>query len=188
MNKDKTNNPIEQDAEQTVAPPSEKELSADNAKQTVDRKNATRKKDDEKDAAGHPKSEGLSFSEVVREQATEDESPLSRNFSLRKILGGDLLNTGFIRRQIPLVLLIVAFIIIYIANRYSCQQDIIEIDKLQTQLRDAKFQALSSTSEMTEKSLESNVLQVLKNNKDSVLKMASQPPYIINVPESESDN
>ena len=44
--------------------------------------------------------EKLSLKEVIQEQAIEDEAPLSSKFSLRKILGGDLLNTGAIRRQI----------------------------------------------------------------------------------------
>ncbi|MBF1074164.1 MAG: hypothetical protein HXL32_05565, partial [Prevotellaceae bacterium] len=117
--------------------------------------------------------------------AIEDEAPLSSKFSLRKVLGGDLLNTGVIRRQIWLFLLIGFFCLLYIANRYSCQKDIIEIDKLQTELSDAKYKALSSSSQLTEKSRMSNVIELLKNNKDSALKIANQPPYIINVPESE---
>ena len=129
--------------------------------------------------------EGLSLKEVIQEQAIEGEAPLSRTLSLRKILGGDILNTAIIRRQIWLFVLIAFFMLLYISNRYSCQQDIIEIDHLQTQLQDAKYKALSSNSQLTEKSRESNVLNELKNNKDSVLKMASQPPYIINVPEEK---
>ena len=129
--------------------------------------------------------EGLSLKEVIQEQAIEGEAPLSRTLSLRKILGGDILNTAIIRRQIWLFVLIAFFMLLYISNRYSCQQDIIEIDHLQTQLQDAKYKALSSNSQLTEKSRESNGLNELKNNKDSVLKMASQPPYIINVPEEK---
>lgn len=129
--------------------------------------------------------EELSLKEVIEEQAIEDEAPLSSKFSLRKVLGGDLLNTGVIRRQIWLFLLIGFFCLLYIANRYSCQKDIIEIDKLQTELSDAKYKALSSSSQLTEKSRMSNVIELLKNNKDSALKIANQPPYIINVPESE---
>jgi hypothetical protein len=127
--------------------------------------------------------EGLSLKEVIQEQAIEGEAPLSRTLSLRKILGGDILNTAAVRRQIWLLILIVFFLILYISNRYSCQQDIIEIDRLQNELQDAKYKALSSTSRLTEKSRESNVLKLLKNNEDSVLKMAKQPPYIINIPE-----
>lgn len=127
--------------------------------------------------------EGLSLKEVIQEQAIEGESPQSRYLSLRKILGGDILNTAAIRRQIWLFILIVFFLILYISNRYRCQQDIIEIDRLQKELQDAKYKALSSTSQLTEKSRQSNVLKLLKNNEDSILKMANQPPYIITVPE-----
>lgn len=135
------------------------------------------------DRSNTPKDDHPSLKEVIKEQATEDEAPLSRNLSLGKILGGDILNTTFVRRQIWLFMLIALFMIIYVANRYSCQQDIIEIDRLQRELQDAKYKELSSTSQLTERSRESNVLNQLKNNKDSVLKIPSQPPYIINVPE-----
>ncbi len=124
-----------------------------------------------------------SLSEVIRERATEDEAPQSRTFSLRKILGGDILSTSFMRRQVWLSLLIALFIVVYIANRYSCQQDIIEIDALQKELKDAKYKALSSNSKLTEESRQSNVLDMLKNNKDSTLKLPTQPPYIIAVPD-----
>lgn len=124
-----------------------------------------------------------SLSEVIRQQATEDEVPQSRTFSLRKILGGDVLSTSFMRRQVWLCVLIALFIVIYIGNRYSCQQDIIEIDALQKELKDAKYKALSSNSKLTELSRQSNVLEMLKNNKDSTLKMPTQPPYIITVPD-----
>lgn len=120
---------------------------------------------------------------AIREQAREDEQEQSRNFTLRKILGGDFLTARMIRQQIGLILLIVFFIIIYISNRYSCDKDLIEIDRLNKELLDAKFRALSSSSELTERCRESNVLQMLKNNKDSILKIPSQPPYIINIPE-----
>lgn len=129
--------------------------------------------------------EELTLKEVIEETATEDEAPQSRMFSLRKILGGDILSAAIIRRQVWLILLIVFFMIIYVSNRYSCQQDIIEIDKLHQQLTDAKYKALSSESELTELSRESNVLEMLKDNKDSVLKIASQPPYFIEIPNDQ---
>ena len=121
--------------------------------------------------------------QVIAKQATEDEAPLSKTFTLRKILGGDILSAQVIRRQIWLVLLVVAFIIAYISNRYNIQKDLIEIDHLQDELQDAKYKAVSSSSQITEKSRESRVLELLKNNKDSVIHIADQPPYIINVPE-----
>lgn len=150
----------------------------ENAGQTVLADN-----DKQPDKATEDNHEPLTLSEVIREQATEDEAPQSRTFSLKKILGGDILNTTFMRRQVWLCLLIALFLVVYIANRYSCQQDIIEIDKLQRELQDAKYKALSSNSQLTEKSRQSNILQLLQANKDSTLKLPTQPPYIITVPE-----
>lgn len=140
--------------------------------------------DDPKEPAEEEEHEE-SLKEAIAKQAIEDEAPLSSSFTLRKILGGDILTAQVIRRQIWLIVLVVFFIIIYISNRYSIQQDMIEIDQLQEELQNAKYKALSSSSQITERSRESNVLKMLQNNKDSVLHIATQPPYIINVPENE---
>lgn len=124
-----------------------------------------------------------SLKEVIAKQAIEEEVSGSASFTLRKILGGDILTAQIIRKQIWLFMLIVVFIIIYISNRYSIQKDLIELDQLQKELQDTKYKALSTSSQITEKSRESNVLDMLKHSKDSTLHIATQPPYIINVPE-----
>lgn len=124
-----------------------------------------------------------SLKEVIAQQAIEEEVSGSTSFTLRKILGGDILTAQIIRKQIWLFMLIVVFIIIYISNRYSIQKDLIELDQLQKELQDTKYKALSTSSQITEKSRESNVLDMLKHSKDSTLHIATQPPYIINVPE-----
>lgn len=123
--------------------------------------------------------------EAIREQATEEDNLPSAGDTLRQILGGDFLTAEIIRRQIGVIIIIAVFTMVYISNRYSCQQDMIEIDRLNTELKDAKYKALASSSELTEMCRESNVLDMLKNNKDSVLKIPNQPPYIITVPENE---
>lgn len=146
-----------------------------------DGENVESKANKQKEATEH--SEGQSLKEVIRQNATEDDAPLSKNITLNKILGGDILTTTTVRRQIWVFLLIAFFTLVYISNRYSCQQDLIEIDKLQERLQDAKYKALSTSSQMTEKSRESNVLEMLRNNSDSTLKTPSQPPYIITIPE-----
>jgi hypothetical protein len=144
---------------------------------------------DAKDAKEEPAQEvksggeGPTLKDVIREQAIEDEAPMSKNFTLGKILGGDILTTQTMRRQIWLFLLITFFVVLYISNRYSCQQDLIEIDKLQKELQDAKYKALSTSSQLTEKSRESRVLELLQANNDSLLKIPSQPAYIIQIPE-----
>jgi hypothetical protein len=119
----------------------------------------------------------------IEETATEEDPRPSQHLSLRTILGGELLSTEMVRSQIWLFVLIVVFTIVYVAFRYQCQQDMLTIDKMEEQLKDSKFKALSSSSTLTEKCRESHVLEALKHNKDSLLQVAAQPPYIINVPE-----
>ena len=119
----------------------------------------------------------------IKEKVQEDDPKPSSAMTLRTILGGDFLTAEMVRHQIWLIILVVVFAIIYVAFRYQCQQDLITIDRKEKELLDAKYKALSSSSTLTEKCRESHVLDALKNNKDSVLKISDQPPYIINVPE-----
>lgn len=120
---------------------------------------------------------------AIREQAREDENPNAPTFTLRRILGGEFLTAAIIRRYIGIICLIAAFTIIYVSNRYSCQKDMQEIDRLEKELKDAKYKALSSSSELTELCRESNVIKMLEHSKDSMLQVAKQPPYIIKIPE-----
>ena len=115
----------------------------------------------------------------IKETVKEEDPKLSSTVSLRTILGGDFLTAELVRHQIGLIVLIVVFAIVYVAFRYQCQQDMITIDKMEKELLDAKYRALSSSSTLTEKCRESHVLDALKNNKDSLLHVADQPPYII---------
>lgn len=122
---------------------------------------------------------------IIRQQAIEDELPLTKNVTLGKILGGEMLNTQFLRQQIWVIVLITLFFIVYISNRYKCQQNLIKIDNLQSELEDAKYRALSSSSDLTQQTRESKVLERLHNDKDSTLHIPTQPPYIITIPNQE---
>ena len=119
----------------------------------------------------------------IKETVREEDPRPSSQLNLRTILGGDLLTTEMVRSQIWLFVFIVAFSTLYVAFRYQCQQDMLTIDRMENELKDAKFKALSSSSTLTEKCRESHVLDILKQNKDSLLHQADQPPYIIEVPE-----
>ena len=149
----------------------------------VDNEDATPLTEEEQKRKQEEEAEVRKIKAAIEEQAREDEQPQSSNFTLRKILGGDILSARFFRNNIWLIITIVIFTIIYISNRYSVQKYLIEVDKLQNELEDAKYRALSSSSQLTEKTRESHILEILKTRKDSVLKMSDRPPYIIDVPE-----
>lgn len=147
---------------------------------TAQTKTATAPETADDDEEGAP-----SLRTIIRQQAIEDELPLTKNVTLGKILGGEMLNTQFLRQQIWAIVLITLFIIVYISNRYKCQQNLIKIDNLQSELEDAKYRALSSSSDLTQQTRESKVLERLHNDKDSTLHIPTQPPYIITIPNQE---
>lgn len=124
--------------------------------------------------------------ETLRQKVREDDPRPTSSVSLRTILGGDILNAQFLRSQLWLILLVVTFIICYVAVRYQCQQDIIAIDRMEKELQDARYRQLASSSSITEKCRESHILEMLKTaNNDSLMQISDQPPYIINVPRKQ---
>ncbi|MDD7076388.1 MAG: FtsL-like putative cell division protein [Prevotella sp.] len=129
------------------------------------------------------KEEKVSALEMLKNSVSEEDNNPTTQLSLKTILGGDILNADLFRRQLWLIVIIVVFVIIYVASRYQCQQDIIKIANMETELKDAKYRALSISSKLTERCRESHVLQLLKENNDSLLQVSDQPPYIINIPE-----
>ena len=136
-----------------------------------------------KEEAAEVKEQAIKTIQMIKEQAREEDPKLTPTLTLRTILGGDFLTADMVRRQIWLFVLMVIFTIFYVAFRYQCQQDMIAIDKLEKEVLDAKYRALSCSSTLTEKCRESHVLEALKQNKDSLLHVADQPPYIIYVEE-----
>lgn len=157
-----------------------KENKKENKKEKKRKKNNDNDTDNDTD---DKREEGKSLADVIRERANEVERRPLGSLTLKSIVGGDILATTAVRKQIGVIMLIVLFMLVYISDRYSCQQSLIQIDKLNEELNDAKAKALSSSSKLTEKSRESRVLEMLQACKDSTLHISTQPPYIINIPE-----
>ena len=95
------------------------------------------------------------------------------------------LDTAWLRRQLYVVLLMVVGVIIYITNRYQAQQQIIELEKLQNELKDMKFRVLTRSSELTLRTRQSQLEEQLKAVGDSTLLPSNEAPFIIEKEESE---
>lgn len=160
-----------------------KEDKKENKKEKKRKKNNDNANNDNNNDTDDEREEGKSLADVIRERANEVERRPLGSLTLKSIVGGDILATTAVRKQIGVIMLIVLFMLVYISDRYSCQQSLIQIDKLNEELNDAKAKALSSSSKLTEKSRESRVLEMLQACKDSTLHISTQPPYIINIPE-----
>ena len=92
-----------------------------------------------KEAVKEEKSSAL---QMLKNSVSEEDNNPTTQLSLKTILGGDILNAELFRRQLWLIVIVVVFIIVYVASRYQCQQDIIKIANMETELKDAKYRAL----------------------------------------------
>jgi hypothetical protein len=88
------------------------------------------------------------------------------------------LANDFFRRQTKLLILMMIFILFYIHNRYASQQQQIEIDKLKKELIDIKYDALTRSSELMEKSRQSRIEEYV-SEEQSDLQTSTNPPYVI---------
>lgn len=114
----------------------------------------------------------------ARANESEDQTPSS--FSLKRTIGGAMI-AKFVQSQMLLLFLIFAFLIIYITSRYWCQQEMVEIDKLEKELVQAQYKRTVCSSQLTEKSRESNIIKQLEAKGDSTLTIATEPPYLIKI-------
>ena len=114
------------------------------------------------------------MNETANKQEEVKGEKVKRRTSLKNIIGGDILATDFFRRQTKLLVLI----LFYIHNRYACQQQMIEIDKLKKELIDIKYDALTRSSELMERSRQSRIEEYIAT-KESDLQTSTNPPYLI---------
>lgn len=112
-----------------------------------------------------------------------DDKP-SGSLKLRDILGGDYL-ISLVRKQLGLIVLIAVITTAYVAYRYQCQQDTIDINQMESEVTDAKYRALASASTLTELCRQTNILNVLHEKGDSLLEPSKQPPFNVFVPEQK---
>ena len=118
------------------------------------------------------------MNETANKQEEVKGEKVKRRTSLKNIIGGDILATDFFRRQTKLLVLIMVLILFYIHNRYACQQQMIEIDKLKKELIDIKYDALTRSSELMERSRQSRI-EAYISTKESDLQTSTNPPYLI---------
>ena len=118
------------------------------------------------------------MNETANKQEEVKGEKVKRRTSLKNIIGGDILATDFFRRQTKLLVLIMVLILFYIHNCYACQQQMIEIDKIKKELIDIKYDALTRSSELMERSRQSRIEEYIAT-KESDLQTSTNPPYLI---------
>lgn len=122
--------------------------------------------------------------ETEKKQEEKKTEKIKKRTAWKNIIGGDILATDFFRRQTKLIVLIMVLVLFYVHNRYACQQQMIDIDKLKKDLIDIKYDALTRSSELMERSRQSRIEEYIAT-KQSDLQTSTNPPYLIKDKEEE---
>ena len=166
--------PVEQQNEkqsETEGEPIDAEAEGGNADKTLASKKC---RDSYKDA---------DFRSTLRElrSFTSDESEdeyVNRKVTLSTILGGDILAGPWFSRQFVYIIMVLFMVIVYINNRYTCQQKMIEQRALNDTLLDRRYKALTRSSQLKERMRRSYIEEALT---DTTLQTANTPSFNLKV-------
>lgn len=122
---------------------------------------------------------------ALRDLTADEDNPVGEEgthtkITLASILGGDMLGGRWFRRQFWFMVMVVAMIIVYVSNRYSCQQEMIQTKMLNDTLLDRRYKALTRSSQLKEKTRRSYIEDALV---DTTLQTAKTPSFILKVDE-----
>ncbi len=94
------------------------------------------------------------------------------------VFGGSVLTEGVFVRNLRFIIALLLIIFVFISYRYSVLRKMAEVESLERQLKDAKYEALSISAELTKASRQSQIEQrIAKEGLD--LKVSDQPCYVI---------
>ena len=154
-----------------------------NNKDTIPQQNQTEVTSAESQQSKPKGGEEESVLNAIRELTAYEDTPRQSSHSkmtLASILGGDILGGKWFRKQFWYIVMVVAMVIVYVSNRYSCQQEMIQTKLLTDTLLDCRYKALTRSSQLKEKMRRS----VIENSlADTTLQTANSPLYRMKVDE-----
>lgn len=112
------------------------------------------------------------------DENTNIESPKKKSLNIKQFLSGNILLQESIKKHLWYILFIVLLSVIYINNKYKTESILIEIIKLQDEVKELRDRSVSYASELMSMSRESEVIK-LTEEKNVDLKELKLPPQKI---------
>jgi hypothetical protein len=120
------------------------------------------------------------------ENTNEQESPKKKKLNLRQFFDGNVFNQDSVKKQSRYILFLVALSIIYINNKYSNEALLVDIIKIQKEIKELRDKSVNYAADLMSISRESEVIRMV-NNKELGLKELKTPPQIIKVKKQIKD-
>lgn len=103
--------------------------------------------------------------------------------SFKGVIDGSLLATESVTKQIPFVLFLTFWAIIYISNRYVAENLVRETKKVEAEIKELRSEAIATASTLMNVSKRSSVAKAVEERGLGLIE-PNDPPYII---KSEED-
>lgn len=94
------------------------------------------------------------------------------------VVGGTILTEDFFLKNTRFLLVLFILMVLYISNRYSCISKMAEIESLRHELKDAKYESLTTASQLIGVSRQAQVESLLKKNGVEI-HTYNEPTYMI---------
>jgi hypothetical protein len=98
---------------------------------------------------------------------------------LRKILRGSFLTNARTTKNLPFLLMLALLGIIYIGNSYYAEKNIRKIENLQKELRELRYEYITTKSELMQRSRQSKIAKILA--KKGIKESTVPPKKVIEV-------
>jgi hypothetical protein len=109
---------------------------------------------------------------------TRQEIRETSKFSVKDLLGGNVLSKEVVTRQIPFVLFLAISILLYILNQYRGENVMRQIMVLEKRVREMRAESVSTGFDLQEMSKQSEVIRMV-GEQGLPLQEAKIPPYKI---------
>lgn len=130
-------------------------------------------------------SEGSKQNATVNDNTRREDKKGGKKMSITYLVFGEFLSSGVIRHNAGFIIVVVVCTLFLIGNGYTYQNEEKERDKLKEQVEDAKYRALTLSSELMDRTRQSHIEESLRENGDSTLKSPTTSPFILNTDSAE---
>lgn len=120
--------------------------------------------------------------EPAKVENNKEKKGKSYGAFMKDVFDGTILTKGFIARNFKMIIIIVAGVLFYIGNHYKVIMCLNEIDELNVELTDVKYEALTQSSLLMRESRQSNVRRLVQE-KGLELEESTQPPFVVEIKE-----
>jgi len=102
-----------------------------------------------------------------------------KKFSAKSLIDGSVLTRNWVVNQVPFIIFITFLAILYIANRYHAERVVRETVKIQHEVKELRFESITTASDLMYISKQSEVARMVKEKIPGLEELVEPPSKIV---------